>query len=52
VVAVATLGLPLDGQNQPDARPGVEVHGVGHGEHLADGVAVTDGDVADHLVPE
>jgi hypothetical protein len=39
VVAVATLGLPLDGQNQPDARPGVEVHGVGHGEHLADGVA-------------
>jgi hypothetical protein len=27
----------------------VEALGVGHGEHLAEGVAFADGDVADHL---
>jgi hypothetical protein len=47
VVAVATLGLPLTARTSP--MPGVEALGVGHGEHLADGVAFADGDVADHL---
>jgi hypothetical protein len=49
VVAVATLGLPLTARTSPMPRPGVQALGIGHGEHLADGVAFADGDAADHL---
>jgi hypothetical protein len=42
VVAVRHPQPPLDGQNQPDARPGVKALGVGHDKHLADGVAFAD----------